>query len=144
MRRMVRAKAPSVSATNETERRDSQMAGNTPKKNRTEQTVAEQKLVDGLHKHASLITSLMIGGAAMTTNDIVAHLQTRIDAAKAAQSTRATWQNAVKADKGERDKSKGFLDPAPIRGQSGYVVSFSYSRFLFSSMNFISNSIRLT
>src|SRR5258708_3906148 len=64
MRRMVRAHAPSVSATNETERRDSQMAGNTPKKNRTEQTVAEQNLVDGLHKHASLITSLMIGGVA--------------------------------------------------------------------------------
>jgi hypothetical protein len=33
-------------------------------------------------------------------------------------------------------------DPAPIRGQSACVASFSYSRFSFSSMNIMSNSIR--
>jgi hypothetical protein len=40
-----------------------------------------------------------------------------------------------------RDKSR---DPAPIRGQSRYAATFSYSRFFVSSMNFISNSIGLT
>jgi hypothetical protein len=47
--------------------------------------------------------------------------------------------------KPERDQGLGGApDPAPIRGQSRYAASFSYSRFSFSSMNFISNSIGLT
>jgi len=36
------------------------------------------------------------------------------------------------------------VEPAPIRGQSRYAASFSYSRFFFSSTNFLSNSIGLT
>jgi len=66
-------------------------------------------LIDGLNKHAQTIASLVIAGATMTTKDIIEHLQARIDSAKGAQTTRATWQNAVKSDKDERAKSRGLL-----------------------------------
>jgi hypothetical protein len=77
---------------------------NTPKKNRTDETAAEQKLVDGLNKHAQTITQLVIAGADMTTKDIIAHLQSRIDGANATQTTRAAWLSAVKLDKADRVK----------------------------------------
>jgi hypothetical protein len=85
------------------------MGTNTPKSNRSAGTAAEQKLVDGLNKHAATIPSIVIAGASMTTKDIVATLQSRIDSANAALSTRATWQTAVQADQTERDKTKTFV-----------------------------------
>jgi hypothetical protein len=77
--------------------------------NRTTQQVSVQKLIDGLNKHSQTIPSLVIGGTSLTTAAIIAILQTRLETATAAQSTRATWQNAVKADKDERVKARGFL-----------------------------------
>jgi hypothetical protein len=85
------------------------MGSNIPKKNRIDQTAAEQTLIDGLNKHATVIPSIVINGASVTTKDIVATMQSRIDTAKAAQSTRATWQTAVQADHAERDKTKTFV-----------------------------------
>jgi hypothetical protein len=82
------------------------MSTNTPKKNRVDETLADQKLIDGLNKHASTITSLVIGGVAMATKDIIGTLQTRISTSNAALLTRATWQAAVAADKAERQKTK--------------------------------------
>jgi hypothetical protein len=71
------------------------MSTNTPKKNRVDETLADQNLIDGLTKHASPITSLVIGGVAMATKDIIGTLQTRINTSNAALTTRATWQAAV-------------------------------------------------
>ena len=85
------------------------MGTNTPKNNRKDETAAWQHLIDGLNKHASTITSIVIAGASMTTKDIIGSLQSRIDSAKAAQSTRATWQAAVQADRDDRDKTKTFV-----------------------------------
>ena len=85
------------------------MGTNTPKKNRNDQTAAEQTLIDGFNKHAATIPSIVIAGASDTTKDIVATLQSRIDSAKAALSTRATWQTAVQADRTMRDKTKTFV-----------------------------------
>jgi hypothetical protein len=85
------------------------MGTNTPKKNRTDQTLADQKLIDGLTKHASTITALVIGGTSLTTSEIVAKLKTLIDTANAASTTRATWQAAVKADKDARAASRAFV-----------------------------------
>jgi hypothetical protein len=84
------------------------MATNTPKKNRVDQIAADQKLIDGLTKHASTITSLVIDGVTMATKDIIAELQARIAASNAAQTTRATWQAAVAADVAERVKTQTF------------------------------------
>jgi hypothetical protein len=85
------------------------MASNTPMKNRLDQVAAEQKLVDGLNKHAQAITSFVIAGATVTMKDIITNLQTLIASANTVESTRATWQNAVKADKDERAKLKAFV-----------------------------------
>ena len=97
--------------TNEEKERDegSPMASNTPKKNRTDQMASEQKLSDGLNKHAQTITSIVIGGTAMTTKDIIATLQTLIASANTVQSAKATWQNTIKADQDERTKLKTFV-----------------------------------
>jgi hypothetical protein len=85
------------------------MASNSPKKNRPEQSAAEQKLIDGFNKHAQTITSFVIAGATMQTKDIISNLQALIASATTVQTTRATWQSAVKADKGERTKLQTFV-----------------------------------
>jgi hypothetical protein len=84
------------------------MGNNVPKKNRLEQNAADQKLIDGLQKHAATITSLVIAGATMVSKDIIDTLQTRIDLSIAAQTARATWLAAVAADEAERAKTKTF------------------------------------
>jgi hypothetical protein len=99
-----------VTVNEEREREEgSPMASNTPKKNRTDQIASEQKLSDGLNKHAQTITSIVIGGTAMTTKDIIATLQTLIASANTVQSAKATWQSTIKADQDERTKLKTFV-----------------------------------
>ena len=85
------------------------MGINTPKKNRTDETAADQLLIDGLTKNASTIQSIVIGGVSATTKDIVATLQSRIDSARAVSSARASWLAAVQADRAERDKTKTYV-----------------------------------
>jgi hypothetical protein len=97
------------------------MSTNTPKKNRVDETLADQKLIDGLTKHASTITSLVIGGVAMATKDIIGTLQTRISTSNAALTTRATWQAAVAADKAERQKTKTIVSGV----QQALMVAFA-------------------
>jgi hypothetical protein len=77
--------------------------------NRTKQQVADQKIVDGLTKHASTIASLVIGGTSFTTAAIIGVVQARLATSNAAQTTRATWRNAVKADKDERAQTRAFM-----------------------------------
>jgi hypothetical protein len=85
------------------------MGRNTPKENRNDEITADQTLIDGLNRNAASIPSIVIGGASVTTNDIVATLQSRVDTARAASSARATWLAAVQADRAERDKTKTFV-----------------------------------
>jgi hypothetical protein len=82
------------------------MGTNTPKKNRVDETLADQKLIDGLTKHASTITSLVIGGVTMATKDIISTMQTRIAGSLNVQTTKAVWQAAVVADHEQRAKTK--------------------------------------
>ena len=81
------------------------MGTNTPKKNRAAETAADQKLIDGLTKHAATITALVIGGVTMASKDIIAALGVRITTANAVPPARAAWQAAVAADKAEATKS---------------------------------------
>jgi|CZKU01.1.fsa_nt_gi hypothetical protein len=85
------------------------MGNNTPKPNRTLETVAEQTLVDGLNKHEAALPAVAIAGASVKTTAIITTLQSRIDSAKAVLSTRATWQAAVQSDGDLRDKTKTFV-----------------------------------
>lgn len=66
--------------------------------NRDEQQTADQKLADGLTKHAQTLASFTIAGASIATADLIATLQKRQATAAAAESTRATWRAAVQAD----------------------------------------------
>jgi hypothetical protein len=66
-----------------------------------QQQAADQALINGLTKHEQTLSSFLVGSTSTTTS-IVATLQARITAANTAQSTRATWQAAVKANANER------------------------------------------
>jgi hypothetical protein len=85
------------------------MGNNTPKNSRPSQTAADEKLIDGLNKHAATITVLVIAGATMATKDVIATLQQRVDTSTKAVTTKATWQAAVAADKAERVKTRAFI-----------------------------------
>jgi len=82
---------------------------NTPKKNRTDANVADQRLIDGLQKHAATITSLVIAGVAMTPTDIIGTLQARIASSAVSTTTRAAFRAAVAAEKDERAKTKALV-----------------------------------
>jgi hypothetical protein len=78
------------------------------KTDRTTRQVADQKLIDGLNKHSSTLSSLVIGGQSYTTAAIIGLLQGRIATATSVTNVHATWQAAVQADLDERTKTKQF------------------------------------
>jgi hypothetical protein len=97
------------------------MGSNTPKNNRIDQTTAEQTLIDGFNKHAAAIPGMMIGGVTLAPKDIVATLQSRIDSARAALSTKATWQTAIRTDRTLRDTTKTLVSGA----KQGVLLAFA-------------------
>jgi hypothetical protein len=85
------------------------MGINTPKRNRPDESAADQRLIDGFNKNGAVIPPILIAGTTATTNDIIATLQGRIDASRQVLSARATWQAAVQADRLEHEKTKRFV-----------------------------------
>jgi hypothetical protein len=83
--------------------------GTNNKTDRTTRQVNDQKLIDGLNKHSSTLSSLVIGGQSYTTAAIIGLLQGRIATANSATNVHATWQAAVQADREERTKTKPFV-----------------------------------
>lgn len=79
------------------------------KLSRTRQRIEHQLMIEGLQKHQSVLSSVAIGGVSLTTADVVANLQTLIDSADTATSTRAAWRAAVQADRERIAKAKGFV-----------------------------------
>jgi hypothetical protein len=79
------------------------------KKNRIDQNAADQKLADGLTKHAAAIASLVVGGVTVSNKDIVTTLQARITARENAANTRATWRAAVQGDKSQSSTSRALV-----------------------------------
>jgi len=80
-----------------------------PKANHVQQQAADQGLIGGLTKHSATLTSFLVGSTSLKTSDIITILQARIAAANTAQSTRATWQAAVKANANERASTKTLI-----------------------------------
>jgi hypothetical protein len=74
--------------------------------NREEQQTADQKLADGLTKHAQTLASFTVAGTSIATADLIATLQKRQATAAAADSTRDTWRAALQAERDERRKSQ--------------------------------------
>jgi hypothetical protein len=78
----------------------------TSKLKKVEQQAADQKLIDGLTKHATFLPTVAIGSTSYKTADLIGTLQARIDARNAAISSRATWRAAVQAERDQRVKTQ--------------------------------------
>jgi hypothetical protein len=78
----------------------------TRKISRRRHQLADKSLLDGLNKHGQSLPALLIEGRSLQPTDLIAILQGRIDAASVAESTKATWLTAVKADYDERAKTR--------------------------------------
>ncbi|MGO9838035.1 MAG: hypothetical protein ACLP1X_27960 [Polyangiaceae bacterium] len=78
----------------------------TRKISRHRHQLADKSLLDGLNKHGQSLPPLLIGGRPLQATDLIAMLQGRIDAAGAAEATKASWLTAVKADYDERAKTR--------------------------------------
>jgi hypothetical protein len=77
--------------------------------NRTLKQAADQKLIAGLGKHASTVPSFVVGNTTYKPADLVSIIQTRITAADTTLSTRATWQNALQAERDARARTRAVV-----------------------------------
>jgi hypothetical protein len=77
--------------------------------NRTMKQAADQNLIDGITKHEKSIPSFLIRGTSYKAADVIGIVQAQVNAAKTTFSTRAIWQNAVKAERDERAKNQPFV-----------------------------------
>ena len=79
------------------------------KKNRSDRTATIEGLIDGLNKHATLMTSILIDGVAQKTADVIATLQKLVDSSSSVETTNAAWRAAVAADKAAGTGQKAFV-----------------------------------
>jgi hypothetical protein len=80
-----------------------------PTRTRITQQAADQKLVDGLTKHAGVIASLYLGGTAMPNAAIVSKLQALIAAVNSTNTARASLHALVLAEEQLRTQSEQFV-----------------------------------
>ena len=85
------------------------MGSNKTKRARHDRAAAEQMLIDGLIQHAATFGAAVIDGVRVTTAEMIAQLQERIDAAHAVESTRAAWLQALKVEEDERARTKQYV-----------------------------------
>jgi hypothetical protein len=76
---------------------------------RTLKQAADQKLIAGIGKHASTVPAFVVGNTSYKPADLVAIIQTRVTAADTTVSTRATWQNAVQAERDARTRTQAVV-----------------------------------
>jgi hypothetical protein len=79
------------------------------RENRMQQQSSDQNLSDGLTKHLTTLPSFTIGSASFKAADVITSLQERISTADTVDSTRATWQMAVKANRDQRAKTNSLI-----------------------------------
>jgi hypothetical protein len=95
----------------------------TPKVNRSSDRAADDKLVDGLTKHAGVLSSLFVKGTLMATSDIIALIKTRIDSSDRVEQTKAAWQQAVQADRNLRANTRTVVNGVRQGLQVAFVDS---------------------
>ena len=99
------------------------MGINTPKKNRNDETTADQNLVDGLGKHASTIPAFVVGGATVATKDIARHCRRASPRPKprrppgqpGSRRSRRTVTSAPRPRPSSRSSSRRCSGPSPVR-----------------------------
>ncbi len=72
-------------------------------------TVADQKIVNGCNKRLMTLGTVTVGGTAMKPADIVAKVQTRIDATSALEAADAAFHKAVTNNKDTRTQTHQFM-----------------------------------
>jgi hypothetical protein len=77
--------------------------------NRPDEMARDQKLIDGLTKHAGIIATLYVNGQPFTAAQAVTTLQGRVNAGTAVAPAKAAYRQAVKADHDERAQTKAFV-----------------------------------
>jgi hypothetical protein len=77
--------------------------------NRRKQQARDQKLIEGLDKHANVLPSVVIGGRTYTTAEAIGELQASLDDSKDVQSAKAIWQSAVRKDQERRARVEPFV-----------------------------------
>jgi hypothetical protein len=109
------------------------MGRNTPNPDRTSEVAADQKLIDGLTKHAATLPPFLIAGASTTTTEVIAKLQARIAAANAVAPARGTWQAAVEAARSQVASTKSLVGAVKqalllaFAGQADVLADFGLS-----------------
>jgi hypothetical protein len=78
--------------------------------NRTEQKVGEGKIIEGLQKHASTMTNLIVQNQTVTATQAIATLQARIDAITAAQTAKIAWIDAAQQQDKELASTDTFVE----------------------------------
>lgn len=77
--------------------------------NRDAKIAADQKMIDGVQRFLSKITSLIVGSQTVTPADIVKVFQDRLNAANAAVAAEAARTAAVKTDRDTRNQTAVFV-----------------------------------
>ena len=81
------------------------MSTKNPARARVDQVSADQKLIDGTNQTLSGVSSLTVGSQTLTPAAIVQTLQARVTTASAAETAKAAYAAAVKADRDQRAAS---------------------------------------
>jgi hypothetical protein len=79
------------------------------KLNRSDQMARDQKMIDGLTKHAGVITTLYVNGQPFTAAQAITTLQGRVSTGNAVAPAKAAYKQAVQADQDERAQTKAFV-----------------------------------
>src|SRR5258708_5864581 len=67
--------------------------------NRTKTQARDAQVIAGIEKHLQQVSSLPLVGSTYAPADLVKLIQSRIDSATGASTTKATWHSAVVGDK---------------------------------------------
>jgi hypothetical protein len=86
--------------------------------NRTKTQARDAQVIAGIEKHLQNVSSLPLVGSTYSPADLVKLIQSRLESASGANTTKATWHSAVVADKSLNTK----LTPV-IRALRQYVIN---------------------
>ena len=92
----------------------------TKSNNQTLQLAADQKLIDGLVKHASDIPSLVLGTKTVTNAELVSGIQQLIALTKASASARVALSTAVASSKAARLAQRPILQDLKLTLQARF------------------------
>jgi hypothetical protein len=69
----------------------------------------DQKLIEGITKHAAVIATLYVNGQPFTAAQAITTLQSRVSTGNAVPPAKAAYKQAVQADRDERTQTKAFV-----------------------------------